>query len=699
MADWFRKKRDENQQEDFVLYNSNAGMPEQINADYEDESENDITCELDKIQEKVKEQLELMSDVPETDMPEDTNATEETEDEFQESEELVVETHIPPMTVEEDFPEPVEEVIRETVELAKEEKASEPVITVEDASTEESVLEPVVTAEDVVSEPVQQTEVGAVPDYMMAVKKEPFFKRVLGFCKKHKALVLGLGIGGVAIVMFSVLVIVLAILLNPYRGYVQAEVQKGNVIPSIMTSGNMTENDRYSITSLVAGKVVESVPALGDVVEEGEVLYELDDEKVQIAIKRAKNEVDKAKAVNGNADTSYKIHSSVKGKIKDIKIKKGAAVKAGQVVATVEKEDEFVVSVTSSVSGTVESVSATKGKDIASGGLIATVSNDKAVAEKKGAPYDQKSRQYDLDEAEAILEDYTIKAPVSGVIIEKNINVGDNVSVTNDDNPMMVIMDLNTMKFTFTLDEYEIWDIEVGQKAIITAEALPSDTFAGEVTRIGSEGKKNEEGKTVYDVEVTIEEPGALKVGMKVNAKIILASATNVLTVPKQALMEADGKSALVLVKVPKDEADEEFDRDEELAFPWIEVPRGCKLVTVKYGINDGEEVEIISGLEQGDIVLFDPDRENKDLDATSTSTPSDVDALEDLELDEEDEDENEKSKSSDSSSKNKSTDAPLKKDTEDAITPKPSNGADKLTEDEARKKIEEKLKTKELNM
>ena len=349
-------------------------------------------------------------------------------------------------------------------------------------------------------------------------------------------------------------------------------------------------------------------------------------------------------------------------------------------------------------SGTVESVSATKGKDIASGGLIATVSNDKAVAEKKGAPYDQKSRQYDLDEAEANLDDYTIKAPVSGVVIEKNINVGDNVGVTNDANPMMVIMDLNSMKFTFTLDEYEIWDIELGQKAIITAEALPSDTFAGEVTRIGSEGKKNEEGKTVYEVDVTIEEPGALKVGMKVNAKVILASATNVLTVPKQALMEADGKNALVLVKKDADaqeNTDEVSDRDEELAFPWIEVPRGCKLVTVKYGINDGEEVEIISGLEQGDIVVFDPERQNNDLEATSTSTPIDVDAIEDSEDNEEDEEKAKTESSDDKDSKEKDTKSSAKPSSkpedEDAITPKKDSKADNLSDEEARKIVDEK--------
>ena len=617
MANWFRKKDNAGEQEDFILYNSDAGLREEL----EDDSDTEATCDLDEIQEKVKE-------------------------------ELGEEVNVAP-----------KEVIKEQSVLEEEQFSEKPVAS----------------------------------EFETAAARKSFLEKIADFGKEHKTLMLFTGIGTAAVVVLCVLIILIAIFLNPYRGYVQAEVQKGNVIPSITTSGVMAENDRYLITSLVAGKVVESVPALGDVVEEGDVLYELDDEKAQIAVKRAKNEVDKAKAINGNADTSYKIYSTVKGKIKDIKIKKGSTVKSGQVVATVEKEDNSVVSVTSSVSGTVESVSATKGKDISSGGLIATVSNDKAVAEKKGAPYDQRSRQYDLDEAEANLEDYTIKSPISGVVIEKNINIGDNVSVTNDANPMMVIMDLNSMKFTFTLDEYEIWDIELGQKAIITAEALPSDTFAGEVTRIGSDAKKNEEGKTVYEVDITIDEPGALKVGMKVNAKVILASATNVLTVPKQALMEADGKNALVLVKKDADEqenTDEVSDMDEELAFPWIEVPKGCKLVTVKYGINDGEEVEIISGLKQGDIVIFDPERQNKDLEATSTSTPIDIEAIDDM--DDGEEDNKEGDNKDDKEDKNNKDNKPSEKSSskpeeDDAITPKKDNKADNLSDEEARKIIDEK--------
>ena len=194
MANWFRKKNNAGEQEDFVLYNSNAGLIEE----QEEDSDADTTCDLDEIQEKVKEELgESANDV---------------------------------------------------LDEAKEEQS-------------EANEEP-------------NTEALVVSEYEIATAKKSFSEKVVDFVKSHKTLMLFTGICAAAVVVLCLLVILIAILLNPYRGYVQAEVQKGNVIPSITTSGVMAENDKYLITSLVAGKVVESVPALGDVVEEGDVLYE-----------------------------------------------------------------------------------------------------------------------------------------------------------------------------------------------------------------------------------------------------------------------------------------------------------------------------------------------------------------------------------------------------------------------------------------
>ena len=124
---------------------------------------------------------------------------------------------------------------------------------------------------------------------------------------------------------------------------------------------------------------------------------------------------------------------------------------------------------------------------------------------------------------------------------------------------------------------------------------------------------------------------------MKVTAKVILESATNVTYVPHKALMEADGENAVVLVKKGVASAlrtsDSNTDElEEELMYPWIKVPEGCELVTVKYGVSDGTNVEIISGLEVGDVVVYKTDAEPVDLSPapTETATPTTPDAVSD---------------------------------------------------------------------
>ena len=466
--------------------------------------------------------------------------------------------------------------------------------------------------------------------------------RAKAFCKKHKSLLLGAGVSLGVIVLISGVIMVLAVTMNPLRGYSQSAVARGNVIHSMNTSGTMSANAHYTITSLVAGSVVESVPEVGDTVAEGAVLYKLDDTEALLAVKRAQNQLDRSKAIGSSSKTAAsKIYSTDSGTIQTLYISSGSSISAGQIVATIERADDTVVSVVSTVSGTVSSVSVSKGRSVSSGTLIATVKDDQAEASQKTNSYDQKSNELDLEAAQKQLENYTIKSPVTGVVVEKNAKVGDNVSITNLENPMMVIVDMNSMKFTFQVDEYNIWEIEPGQSAIVITDSIPNETFSGQVTRVASEGKVNEEGKTMFDVDVTVEEPGDLKAGMKVNAKIILASSTNVMYLPEQALMEADGQNALVLVREnaltqpavdPETTADPEASAvpeqegasDEELAFPWIEVPKGCKLVTVRYGIADGTNVEIISGLELGDIVVYDPKKENKKrVSSTATASPS----------------------------------------------------------------------------
>ena len=461
------------------------------------------------------------------------------------------------------------------------------------------------------------------------------------FYEKYKSTIIASGITVAAGIVIAVLIIVISAFSNPLRNYSQVAVTKGNVVNSMNTSGTLSANARYSITSLVSGTIVSSTPEVGDKVTVGTVLYKLDDTEAQLAVKRAENQLARSKSSGSYSSSggSSKIYATESGTIQSLNIKTGYKLSAGQVIGTIKKADGSITAITTPVSGTVSAVNSGVGKTIAAGGLLATLSDGETQTSASTRTYDQKSNEYDVESAKKQLENYTIKSPVSGIVTEKNAKVGDNVGITNLDNPMMVIVDMNSLKFTFQVDEYKVWEMEAGQDVIVNADSLPDETFAGKITNVSSEGYKNDDDQTVFDVEVTVEEPGHLKSGMNVSAKVIMQSATNVMYLPKNTLIEPDGKHALVLVKedtvsdtsssetlspseVPKDAT------DEQLSFPAVKVPKGCKLVTVSYGISDDTNVEITSGIKVGDIVVYDPKNDVPDLKPAATSTPANTDSV-----------------------------------------------------------------------
>ena len=415
---------------------------------------------------------------------------------------------------------------------------------------------------------------------------------------------------------------------NPLYGYAQVAASKENIMRTMETSGTLASGDKYEITSLVAGKIISCGYEVGDEVKQNDVLYKIDDTEAKLAVERAKNEVEKAKDAALNPEkTTARITATEAGVIHTLNIKTASMVTGGSQIGTVKKTDGTIVPIFAYMSGQVTVVSVRVGQSVSVGQLIATV-NTKSGGEQD-AEYDKKSSEIDLQSVQRQLDNYTIKSPVTGVIVEKNAKSGDNVGVTDSSKPMMVILDTSTLIFTFSVDEYKIREIEKGQAAIITAESLPDTTFSGTVTAVSTEGWAGEDGKPMYDVKVVISDPGDLKAGMNISAKIVLASVTNTISLPEKALMESDGENALVFCKIEDPDADLTESIENELAYPWIKLPKGCELRLIKYGISDGDRVQILSGLKLGDIVVYDPDKDYGTLVPTTLKIESD-----DIEID-----------------------------------------------------------------
>ncbi len=411
-------------------------------------------------------------------------------------------------------------------------------------------------------------------------------------------------------------------IINPLMGYAQAAATKTNISYTIDTEGTLSVGNHHYITSLVAGKVIASDFEVGDEVKAGDELYKLDDTEAKLAVEKAKNELDKS------GDTSYnstvaRISSTESGILQTLNIREGSIVTPGTVIGTIKKNDDSISSIVAYMSGKVIVLSARVGQSLSVGQIIASVNTSSNST--SSSEYDKKNSEIDLQAAQRHLENFSIKSPVSGIIVEKNINAGDNVGATDTSRPMMVIVDTNNLNFSFQVDEYQLRDMRKGQSAEVSVASIPDTIFSGRVSAISNEGKTDDNGNLLFDITVTIDKPGDLKAGMSVRATVTLASVKKVISVPQKALIESNGQDAFVFVKYETDDPDDPVIADSlelELEYPWIKVPDNCILVNVKYGISNGEFVQIMSGLKAGEIVVYDPSDKNN----TFIKTTKDID-------------------------------------------------------------------------
>ena len=459
-------------------------------------------------------------------------------------------------------------------------------------------------------------------------ERPPKKSRFKNFFKKYKKWMIGAGAAVLVVAIVVCSVSYISYRADPLRGYTQITVANGNVIKTMSCTGSVEPVARYEIKSTVSGSITESPLNAGDTVRAGELVYKVDDTNAQLAVQQAENAVERAQAATQSASSSssdsVRIYANATGTISDLNIQSGSRLSGGQ-IATITQADGNEVALTPNITGTVSSVSVREGSRVTSGQLVATVTTDSTGPSREELELDEQGAQIALEAAQQELTKYRIASPVDGTILVKNAKVGDVASADSQD-PMMVIADMSRMKFSVEIDEMDIWEIEQGQLVVITAAALPGQTFMGEITNVGGEGNVKGNGITTYNVEVTINDPGKLRSGMNIDARIVLDSASNALTLPDNALYEADGTNALVIARVAGG-ADEELVVDSS-EYPGIFVPDGYQLVRIEYGVSDGINVEIVSGLRAGDEVLYirdenSPESASDGFNANSVSLPT----------------------------------------------------------------------------
>ena len=255
---------------------------------------------------------------------------------------------------------------------------------------------------------------------------------------------------------------------------------------------------------------------------------------------------------------------------------------------------QYEQTITAAASGTVAALCVKEGSTVGVDTALIQLSSSSLSKQVKSASNSLRSAEISLNDTQRSMEDYTITSPISGTIIAKDVKVGDTVgSSSSTTETMCVIYDLSYLEMTLDVDELDILDIQVGQKAEITADAISDRTFEGVVTSISSAGTTSG-GTTTYPVTIRIDDTGSLMPGMNATAVIDIASAEDALSVPNAAIVR--GNYVLVTESSPS----------AANADSSMKAPDGYVYVKVTTGVSDDDYIAVTSGLEEGDTIAYD---------------------------------------------------------------------------------------------
>ena len=170
-------------------------------------------------------------------------------------------------------------------------------------------------------------------------------------------------------------------------------------------------------------------------------------------------------------------------------------------------------------------------------GLVAQADLDQAVSDSASASAALNSAKAGLDRAKINLDYATITSPITGVVINRAVDVGQTVAASfNTPTIFTIADDLSKMQVQSSIDEADIGQVKVGQTANFTVDAYPSRTFAGTVSQIRLQ-PTTVQNVVSYTVMINVDNKDmSLLPGMTANVTIDVQKAQNVLIVPAAAL-------------------------------------------------------------------------------------------------------------------------------------------------------------------
>lgn len=245
-----------------------------------------------------------------------------------------------------------------------------------------------------------------------------------------------------------------------------------------------------------------------------------------------------------NAVTTVDVGTQVSGIVSKLYADFNSVVKAGDIIAQIDPTflDQAVNDAQASLDRATAQANESqrtfeRTKALYDKKLESQANYDVAVANSEVDKASLKSAQAQLDKAKINLQYATIYAPINGVVINRQVNVGQTVAASFSSPTLFTIAnDLSKMQVEATVDESDIGSVSVGQQATFTVDAYPNDNFTGIVSQIRL-APQVVSNVVNYTVIISVENDNLkLMPGMTANVKILVGEKKSVMEVSNLAL-------------------------------------------------------------------------------------------------------------------------------------------------------------------
>jgi HlyD family secretion protein len=356
-----------------------------------------------------------------------------------------------------------------------------------------------------------------------------------------------------------------------------AAVERGNITKSVVATGKVEPIAKVEIKSKANGIIKDLKVQIGDLVQAGQVLAELDKENLEARVRETKAAFIGAES-NLKAAQAQLEKNKVEAEGPDVPFAKRNFERSEKLLKDGVLPQQSFEDSRSAYELAVNRQNVARAQLAVSDAKVAQARAEVAQA------------QAAVDRSVEELNYATVRSPIRGVVLSRDVEIGSPVSSILNMGAaatlVMVLGDISQVYVRGKVDEADIGVVKMGQPSKIKVETFKDKVFEGKVTQISPLGV-DKDNVVTFEVKVSINNPGGeLRANMTANAEIVLEEHKDVLLVAESAVVY-------------------DAQRNASIEFPSQANPKGKEKKPIKVGISNGTRTEVLEGLKEGEKVIL----------------------------------------------------------------------------------------------